>query len=142
MTEAEIRDAVAAYARDWAAFDAEALMAHFALPQILVGGGKTSFLETEEEVRETIDRLLAVYREHGVAAAEPLEVHVEPLPDAAARALVKWRLSDAAGHSLIEFKTIYTMIADDDGVPAIVAIDADSEVAAWAAAGWRTSVPD
>lgn len=137
MTEADVREAIAAFAADWAAFDVDALLDHFALPQIIYAEGATSFFEDEAEVRANLDELVALYRQHGVAGVSATEVHVEPLPDGAARALVRWRLDDAAGTELIAFKTVYTLVADDDGEPAIVAIDADGEHLAWKAAGWR-----
>jgi len=137
MTEAEVRAAIAAYAADWAALDAEALLDHVALPQIAYAEGATSFLESEDEVRAHLEATIALYREKGVAAVTATDTHVEPLPDGAARALVRWRLADAAGASVLEFKTVYTLVADDDGEPAIVAIDADGETLARRAAGWE-----
>jgi ketosteroid isomerase-like protein len=136
VTEAEVRAAIDAFAADWAAFDAEALLDHFALPQIVYAEGSTSFLESEDEVRANLEATIALYREKGVASVVATETHVEPLPDGAARALVRWRLADAAGATVLEFKTIYTLVTDDDGEAAIVAIDADGEMLARRAAGW------
>ncbi|MCA3254115.1 MAG: hypothetical protein INF91_00685 [Alphaproteobacteria bacterium] len=137
MKEADVRAAVAAYAADWAAFDAEALLDHFALPQIVYAEGSTAFIESEDEVRAGIEATLALYREKGVEAMTATDTHVEPLPDGAARAVVHWRLDDAAGRELLAFKTLYTLVEDDEGEPAIVAIDADGETLARRNAGWE-----
>ena len=86
-----------------------------------------------------IDQLIDFYDLHDVAGAVLVGVAVEPLPDAAARARVHWNLTGDTGNILLDFHTDYTIVADDDGVLAIVAIEADSEVAAWKAAGWNAA---
>ena len=140
MKDAKVADFLASFARAWNAFDVDAMVAHFALPQIIASEGHTTFLETEEEVRANIDKLIDFYDAHAVAGAVLVDVAVEPLPDAAARARVHWNLTGETGAVLLDFHTDYTIVADDDGVLAIVAIEADDEVAAWKTAGWQ--LPD
>ena len=140
MKDAKVEEFLASFARAWNAFDTDAMVAHFALPQIMVSEGRTTFFETEEEVRDNIDKLIDFYDAHDVAGAVLVDVAVEPLPDAAARARVHWNLTGETGTVLLDFHTDYTIVADDDGVLAIVAIEADSEVAAWKAAGWLPAV--
>ncbi len=139
MKEAKVEEFLASFGRAWNAFDVDAMVAHFALPQIMVSEGRTTFFETEEEVRTNIDQLIDFYDLHDVAGAVLVDVAVEPLPDAAARARVHWNLTGDTGNILLDFHTDYTIVADDDGVLAIVAIEADSEVAAWKAAGWNAA---
>ncbi len=140
MKEAKVEEFLASFARAWNAFDTDAMVAHFALPQIMASEGRTTFFETEEEVSDNIDKLIDFYDAHDVAGAVLVDVAVEPLPDAAARARVHWNLTGETGTVLLDFHTDYTIVADDDGVLAIVAIEADSEVAAWKAAGWLPAV--
>ena len=136
MKDAEIRKFLAGYGAAWDALDVEAIVAHYALPQIIVAGGRTTFIETEDEVRAGIETLCQLYEDRGVAGAT-LEVEaVETLPDHAARATVRWRLKDAAGTERLTYLAPYTIVEDDDGVLAIVAFDADGQVDAHRAAGW------
>ena len=137
MSLAGVEAFLASFARAWNAFDIDAMVAHFALPQIIASEGQTSFLETEDEVRANLDQLFDLYDSHDVAGAVMIDFTVEPLPDAAARARVHWHLTGDTGAILLDFHTDYTIVADDDGILAIVAIEADEEVAAWKAAGWR-----
>ena len=137
MKDAKVADFLASFARAWNAFDVDAMVAHFALPQIIASEGQTSFLETEEEVRANIDQLIDLYDTHDVAGAVMVDFTIDPLPDAAARARVHWNLTSDTGAVLLDFHTDYTIVADDDGILAIVAIEADDEVAAWKAAGWQ-----
>ena len=136
MKDADIRSFLAGYGAAWNDFDVDAIVAHHALPQIVVAEGRTTFLETGEEVEAGIEMLAGLYEDHGVTAIA-LEVEaVEPLPDHAARAVVRWRLSGAQGNELLAYSAIYTIVEDDDGVLAIVALDADGQVDAHRAAGW------
>ena len=136
MKDAEVRDFLAGYGAAWNDFDVDAIVAHYALPQIVVADGRTTFLETEEEVEAGIETLAGLYEARGVAGIG-LEVEaVEALPDAAARAVVRWRLTDAGGKELLSYPAIYTIVEDDDGALAIVAFDGDGQADAHRAAGW------
>lgn len=136
MKQDEVRKFLAGYGEAWDAFDADAIGAHYALPQIIVQGGRTTFLESEDEIASGLTSLIELYRERGVEHAA-LEIEtIEPLPDNAARAMVRWRLTDAAGAELLSYPATYTIVEDDDGVLAIVAFDADGQADAHRAAGW------
>ena len=136
MKEAEVRAFLAGYGEAWDSIDIDAIVAHYALPQIVVAEGRTTFIETEDEVRAGIETLCGLYDDRGVATVT-LEVEaVEPLPDHAARAVVRWRLTDEAGAELLSYTSAYTIVEDDDGVLAIVAFDGDGQVDAHRAAGW------
>lgn len=136
MKDADIRKFLAGYGEAWSGFDVDAIVAHYALPQIVVAGGRTTFLESEDEVEAGVETLCGLYEDRGVTGIE-LEVEaVEPLPDHAARAVVRWRLKGAEGNELLAYSAAYTVIEDDDGVLAIVAFDADGQVDAHRAAGW------
>lgn len=136
MKDAEVAKFLAAYGTAWSAFDPDAIGAHYALPQIVVRDGSTTFLETDAEILADIDALTELYREHGVARIV-LEIEkIEPLPDHAARAVVRWHLKDASGAELLAYPLAYTIVEDDDGVLAIVAVDADGQADAHRAAGW------
>ena len=136
MKDADIRAFLAGYGEAWDGFDVDAIVAHYALPQIIVAEGRTTFLESEDEVEAGIETLCGLYEDRGVAGIA-LEVEaVEPLPDAAARAVVRWRLKGAEGNELMSYSSVYTIVEDDDGVLAIVAFDADGQVDAHRAAGW------
>ena len=136
MKDAGIAKFLAGYGAAWDALDVEAIVAHYALPQIIVAGGRTTFIETEDEVRAGIETLCQLYEDRGVDGVE-LEVEtIEPLPDHAARAVVRWRLKDEGGAELLAYPATYTIVEDDDGVLAIVAFDADGQADAHRAAGW------
>jgi ketosteroid isomerase-like protein len=136
VKETAVREFFAGYGAAWDAIDIDAIVAHYALPQIVVAGGRTTFIETEDEVRAGVETLCDLYDDRGVAAIA-LEVEaVEPLPDAAARATVRWRLTDEAGAELLSYPAAYTIVEDDDGVLAIVAFDGDGQADAHRAAGW------
>lgn len=136
MKEADVRKFVASYGEAWDAIDIDAIVAHYALPQITVAGGRTTFIETEDEVRAGVETLCGLYDDHGVDTIAVEVESIEPLPDAAARAVLRWRFTDEAGAELLNYTTAQTIIEDDDGVLAIVAVDADGQVDAHAAAGW------
>jgi hypothetical protein len=105
VKEAAVREFLGGYVAAWAADDRDAVMSHFALPLIVADNGSTRFLEDEDAVDEWID---------GEAARTGGEVvGVEPLPDAAARGTVRWP----------GFLELLTVVEDDDGIPAIVAVE-------------------
>lgn len=136
MKDADIREFLAGYGAAWDAIDIDASVAHYALPQIVVANGRTTFIETEDEVRAGVETLSGLYDDRGVDTIT-LEVEaVERLPDAAVRAVVRWRLTDEAGAELLSYPAIYTIVEDDDGALAIVAFDADGQVDAHRTAGW------
>ena len=136
MKDSAIRGFLAGYAEAWDAYDVDAIVAHFALPQIVVAAGRTTFLETEDEVEAGVETLCGLYEDKGVAGIALDVEAVEALPDAAARAMVRWRLSGADGAELLSYPAIYTIVEDDDGALAIVAFDADGQAEAHRAAGW------
>lgn len=138
MKDAEIRAFLAGYGEAWNGFDVDAIVAHYALPQIVVAEGRTTFLESADEVEAGIETLCGLYEDRGVAAVALDVEAVEPLPDHAARAVVRWRLKNADGGELLAYPAVYTIIEDDDGVLAIVAVDADGQTDAHRAAGWAT----
>ena len=123
MKADEVREFLASFAAAWAAFDAEAVIAHYALPQIVVSGGQTVFLETENEVRASTESKLADFVEAGVNRVTFEVTGIELLPDAAARATGVWHRGGSG--TLPDEPVAYTVIEDDDGILAIVAIDAD-----------------
>ncbi len=138
MKTAAVSDFLASYARAWAAFDLEAILAHFALPQLIVAMGRTTFLETEEELREHLTTVMTLYTDNGATGIESTSEEIDPLPDDAARARCGYRLTGADGATLLDFHISLTIVADDDGIPAIVAVDADEEIAAQQAAHWKS----
>ncbi len=136
MKEADVRTFLAGYAEAWDSIDIDAIVAHYALPQIIVAGGRTTFIETEDEVRAGVETLCGLYDDHGVATVTLDVDSVTPLPDAAALAVVRWRLTGEDGAELLSYPASYTIVEDDDGVLAIVAVDGDGQVDAFAGAGW------
>ncbi len=136
MKEAAVTKFLAGYGEAWDAIDVEAIVAHYALPQIMVAGGRTTFIETEDEVRAGVETLCHLYDDKGVSKIELSVESLEPLPDAAARAVARWRFTDEGGAELLNYTVAYTIVEDDDGVLAIVAVDADGQVDAQRAAGW------
>lgn len=136
MKTADVEAFLAGYGAAWDSIDIDAIVAHYALPQIVVAGGRTTFIETEDEVRAGVETLSGLYDDHGVATVALTVESVTPLPDAAALAVVRWRLTDEGGAELLSYLASYTIVEDDDGVLAIVAVDGDGQVDAHAAAGW------
>jgi hypothetical protein len=111
----DIRKFLDGYAAARKAGDLDAIEAHFALPLILATKNGTTFIEDEA----AFDEALAAEQAGGNPTAfDPYEI--TPLPDGAARVRARWTLADG---SLTE--KAYTLAEDDDGVIAIVAIEAD-----------------
>jgi ketosteroid isomerase-like protein len=132
----DVRAFLAGYGEAWDAIDVDAIVAHYALPQIVVAEGRTTFVETEDEVRAGVETLCDLYDDKGVATIRIEVEAVEPLPDHAARAVVRWRLLGEGDAELTSYEAAYTIVEDDDGILAIVAVDGDGQVAAHRAAGW------
>lgn len=124
------------YEAAWNAHDPQALLAFLAIPHLVATRERTVFFESEEEALRNLEALVERYEAHGAAAARIVDRDVQPLPDEAARARVRWQLEDAGGKPLIAFDTLYTLDTDEDGAWQIVAIDAQDEIDAWATAGW------
>jgi ketosteroid isomerase-like protein len=133
---ADVEAFLAGYGEAWDAIDIDAIVAHYALPQIVVAGGRTTFIETEDEVRAGVETLCGLYDDRGVATVTLDVESITPLPDAAALAVVRWRLAGEDGAELLSYPASYTIVEDDDGVLAIVAVDGDGQVDAFAGAGW------
>ncbi len=136
MKTADVEAFLAGYGEAWDAIDIDAIVAHYALPQIVVAGGRTTFIETEDEVRAGVETLCGLYDDRGVATVTLDVESITPLPDAAALAVVRWRLAGEDGAELLSYPASYTIVEDDDGVLAIVAVDGDGQVDAFAGAGW------
>jgi len=138
VKEAAITEFLAGYGAAWDAIDVDAIIAHYALPQISVAGGRTTFIETEDEIRAGVETLCGLYDDKGVDTISLTVESVQPLPDAAARAVVRWCFTGEGGAELLSYTVAYTIVEDDDGVLAIVAVDADGQVDAQRAAGWTS----
>ena len=113
----DVRDFLKGYADAWLAGDLDAVAAHHALPLILAMHGRTSFLETDDELHASLAEQQAAFDAAGGAAGfDPYEI--TPLPDHAARVRARWSLKNGEPR-----EPANTLAADDDGVVAIVAIE-------------------
>ena len=122
------------YAAAWNAFDVEALLDCFGFPHLVATAAQTHFYEDDAEALSNLEAMIVKYRANGVTGIERTALRSEALPDEAARATVGWRLLGTAGTELLAFTTLYTLAAEA-GEWLIVALDAQAEVEAWAAAG-------
>jgi len=115
----DAREFLDGYAAAWLAGDVDAAAAHHALPLILATRERTTFVETEPELLSTLRELAAEFDSAGGPTAfDPFEI--TPLPDDAARVRARWSFNSGDGREMA-----YTLAKDDDGVIAVVAIEAD-----------------
>jgi hypothetical protein len=97
--------------------DAPAIAGHFTHPVHLAsdtGGGVRLETLTAEEWRDTLDRILAMYRAIDVSAAQWGALTSDALSSRLVQARVAWSLRDRAGHPLYEFNALYTLARHDD----------------------------
>lgn len=115
MKDADVREFLDGYADARRTGDADAVGAHYALPLILATKEGTTFIEDEEALDQALSTELAGGSPIGFDAYE-----IMALPDNAARVRARWTLADGT-----VAEKAYTLAEDDDGVIAIVAIEAD-----------------
>lgn len=63
-----------------------------------------------------VEKLLAAYREMGVATAQILELRTIEVGTRVEPAAVRWQLSDVAGETIYEFRGSYTLADVGDGL--------------------------
>ena len=104
------------YREAFAAFDADALMAHFTFPMLVVSAtedGPSIFASTAEDWPGVLGGLFDAYRSLGVVAADPIEFEVTALTGDVATARVHWELRQADGSAVYDFTGIYTVVMAD-----------------------------
>ena len=109
---ADVRAFFTTYCTAFIRRDAPAIARHFA-DQVHVASetGKSVRVqvETGDEWRNTIDRLLDMYLAIDVASAEVKEMSVHPVSSRLVQASLHWALRDANRTPLYEFDALYTL---------------------------------
>lgn len=109
---ADVRAFFTTYCTAFIRHDAPAIVRHFA-DQVYVasetGKGVNVQVETGDEWRKTIDRLLDMYRAINVASAEVKEMSVHPVSSRLVQASLHWGLRGGNGAPLYEFDALYTL---------------------------------
>ena len=109
---ADVRAFFTTYCTAFIRRDAPAIARHFA-DQVHVasetGKGVSVQIETGDEWRKTIDRLLEMYLAINVASAEVKEMSVHPVSSRLVQASLHWALRDAGKAPLYEFDALYTL---------------------------------
>ncbi len=131
----DIEDFFENYVAALNANDEDVILSFLATPHGIRMENETVFLETTEQLRTEMDAMLLTYEQQGVEIMHARMMECTELPGDAAAARLSWDLQDADGNSRLTFDTLYTLAAED-GVWAIVAVDASGEMAAREAAGW------
>jgi hypothetical protein len=126
----------AAFEEAWQLMNVDEICGFFAVPQLIVVGNSSHFIETEEALRGFIAGFLGKYQEAGATTVSIADLESEALPDDAVRSTALWRIQKADGAMLLEFPLSFTLTWDTeapDAVPIIVAFDATGEDVAWQA---------
>jgi hypothetical protein len=109
---ADVRAFFTTYCTAFIRRDAPAIVRHFAT-QVHVasetGKSVSVQVETGDEWRKTIDRLLEMYLAINVASAEVKEMSVHPVSSRLVQASLHWALRDPTGAPLYEFDALYTL---------------------------------
>jgi hypothetical protein len=109
---ADVRAFFTTYCTAFIRQDAPAIAKHFAdLVHVSSDDGRvvTSQLESADEWRKTIDRLLEMYRAINVGSIEATGLATDALSPRLVQARLRWSLKDKAAQPLYEFDAMYTL---------------------------------
>ena len=116
---AELTAFLESYRRAFEDLDPEAVSRHLAFPWHLCGdSGATVELQVVGDAaaaRPILERLLGMYRQIGVASARYEVVGGWETSANLAQILVHWRLANAEGESLYDFRAGYTLVKTESG---------------------------
>ena len=121
-----IRAFFRAYAEAFAAYDAERIAEHFAVPCLFVRDGETEAVPDAAGVAKSVEALLALHRAWDVQRVAPDEIAVLEEGPGHAVARVGWRLGRATSRLRWEYATTYTLVPADDGWRIAVAVTHDA----------------
>ena len=109
---ADVRAFFTAYCTAFIRQDAPAIAKHFAdLVHVSsdMGDDVSVRVASAVEWRQTIDRLLEMYRAIDVGSVEAIGLATDPLSSRLVQARLRWALSDRARRPLYEFDAMYTL---------------------------------
>ncbi|HET6761822.1 MAG TPA: hypothetical protein VFH13_06955 [Gemmatimonadaceae bacterium] len=109
---ADVRAFFTSYCAAFIRQDAPAIAKHFAnLVHVAGDDGRDVSVRvaTADEWRETIDRLLAMYRTIDVGSVEAIGLATDALSPRLVQARLRWSLRDKAAQPLYEFDAMYTL---------------------------------
>ena len=109
---AAIRATFEAYAAAFEAYDAAAVVPHFAVPALLVRDGLPTTLDTGADVLDSVERLLELHRAWGVETARVAGVALVEAAPAHRVARVDWRLGRRASRLRWTYTTTYVLVPD------------------------------
>ena len=110
-----------AYARDFDAFDAEAIAARFHCPCLMVGSHGVVPLTTREAILANMRAIMAHHREQRVGHAAVADLRVDPQAETLAIAHVRWKVLDVDGAPLWDWWTSYNLADLGQGWRVLVA---------------------
>jgi ketosteroid isomerase-like protein len=103
----ELDSFFANYSERYMASDVDAVAAMYEAPMLAVREGRAIHLGDETALRQHLASLMDAYSKAGAAKAEIAALDVDPLGGHAANATVNWRVLDADGELLRDFRTTY-----------------------------------
>jgi hypothetical protein len=109
---ADVRAFFTSYCAAFIRQDAPAIVKHFAnLVHVAGDDGRavSVHVETADEWRKTIDRLLEMYRAIEVGSVEAIGLATDALSPRLVQARLRWSLRDKASQPLYEFDAMYTL---------------------------------
>jgi hypothetical protein len=95
------------YSERYMASDVDAVAAMYEAPALAVREGRVIHLADETALREHLAALMDAYARAGAARAEIAALHIDQLGSHAANATVNWRVLDADGALVRDFRTTY-----------------------------------
>ena len=123
----EVRPFFERYAKAFAAYDADAIGACFAVPCLFVRDGETEAVATAEGVATSVAALLDLHRAWDVRRVRPAEVALLEQGPGHALARVDWVLGRPKSRLRWRFATTYALVPADDGWRIAAAVTHDAQ---------------
>ena len=109
-----VRPFFEAYARAFAAYDADAIAATYVTPCLLVRDGVPVAVPDAAAVTESVEALLALHRAWDIQTVRAKEVTLLEQGPGHALARVDWRLGRTRSRMAWTFATTYALVPGDD----------------------------
>lgn len=122
----EVRPFFERYARAFAAYDGEAIAAHYVTPCLFVRDGVTEAVTDAAGVAASVAALLDLHRAWDVQTVAPGDVALLEAGPGHAVARVDWRLGRSTSRLTWAYATTYALVPADDGWRVAVAITHDA----------------
>ena len=122
------------YVTAFAAYDAEAIAAHWTFPALTTQTGRSFAFKSAEHFASNTDKLLGFYKRQRVHKAVRRVLEILPMSDDAVAMTVQDEMRDPEDALIVSWTAAYVMQRVDGAWKAVSAV-ADGEVTAWAENG-------